>query len=80
MTGKALAKPDFALLRAELTAAQAATPTAAASGKARAHVRPTEALTRVFGDQVTDQVGFTALHGSFNPASVQEEGGKGEEK
>ena len=80
MTGKAVAKPDFALLRAELAAAQAATPTAAASGRARTHVRPTEALTRLFGDQVADQVGFTALHGSFHPASAHEEEGKGGEK
>ena len=73
MTGKPLAKPDFAMLRAGLTAAQAATPTAAASDKAHARLDVTEALTRLFGDQVADPEEALALHGSFNPASVRDE-------
>ena len=74
MTGKPLAKPDFAMLRAGLTAVQAATPTAAASDKAHTRLDLTEALTRLFGDQVVGAEETAALHGSFNPASVQGEG------
>ena len=73
MTGKPLAKPDFAMLRAGLTAAQATTPTAAASDKAHSRLDLTEALTRLFGDQVADAKEAAALHGSFNPASVRGE-------
>lgn len=73
MTGKPLAKPDFAMLRAGLTAAAATTPTAAASDKAHARLDLTEALTRLFGDDAADAKGAVALHGSFNPASVREE-------
>jgi len=72
MTGKPLAKPDFAMLRAGLTAAQASTPTVAASDKAHVRLDPTEALTRLFGDYAADAKGAGALHGSFNPASVRE--------
>ena len=74
MTGKPLAKPDFAMLRAGLTAAQATTPTAAASDKAHARLDLTEALTRLFGDNAADGKGAIGLHGSFNPASVRDEG------
>jgi hypothetical protein len=74
MTGKPLAKPDFAMLRAGLTAAAATTPTAAASDKAHARLDLTEALIRLFGDDAADAKGAVALHGSFNPASVREEG------
>jgi hypothetical protein len=73
MTGSPLAKPDFAMLRAGLTAAQATTPTAAASDKAHSRLDLTEALTRLFGDQVADAKEAAALHGSFNPASVRDE-------
>jgi hypothetical protein len=73
MTGKPLAKPDFAMLRAGLTAAQATTPTAAASDKAHSRLDLTEALTRLFGDQVANAKEAAALHGSFNPASVRDE-------
>jgi hypothetical protein len=78
MTGKPLAKSDFAMLRAGLAAAQATTPTAAASDKAHSHLDLTEALTRLFGDQAADAKETLALHGSFNPGSVrdgQDEGG-----
>ena len=74
MTGKSLAKPDFAMLRAGLTAAQASTPTVAASDKAHVPLDPTEALTRLFGDNAADAKGAGALHGSFNPASAREGG------
>ena len=74
MTGSPLAKPDFAMLRAGLRAAQATTPTAAASDKAHSRLDLTEALTRLFGDQVADAKEAVALHGSFNPASVRDEG------
>ncbi len=74
MTGSPLAKPDFAMLRAGLRAAQATTPTAAASDKAHSRLDLTEALTRLFGDQVADAKEAAALHGSFNPASVRDEG------
>jgi len=73
MTGKPLAKPDFAMLRAGLTAAQAITPTAAASDKAHARLDLTEALIRLFGDNAADAKEAGALHGSFNPASVRDE-------
>jgi len=73
MTGSPLAKPDFAMLRAGLAAAQATTPTAAASDKAHSRLDLTEALTRLFGDQVADAKEAAALHGSFNPASVRDE-------
>ena len=73
MTGSPLAKPDFAMLRAGLRAAQATTPTAAASDKAHSRLDLTEALTRLFGDQVADAKETAALHGSFNPASVRDE-------
>ena len=73
MTGKPLAKPDFAMLRAGLTAAQATTPTAAASDRAHSRLDLTEALTRLFGDQVANAKEAAALHGSFNPASVRDE-------
>ena len=73
MTGKPLAKPDFAMLRAGLTAAQATTPNAAASAKAHAKLDLAEALTRLFGDNEAGAKGAGALHGSFNPASVREE-------
>lgn len=73
MTGKPLAKPDFAMLRAGLTAAQATTPTAAASDKVHADLDLIEALARLFGDQAADGKGAGALHGSFNPASVRDE-------
>ena len=73
MTGSPLAKPDFAMLRAGLRAAQATTPTAAASDKAHSRLDLTEALTRLFGDQVADAKEAAALHGSFNPASVRDE-------
>jgi hypothetical protein len=73
MTGKPLAKPDFAMLRAGLTAAQATTPTAAASDKAHARLDLAEALTRLFGDNAADSKGAVGLHGSFNPASVRDE-------
>jgi hypothetical protein len=72
MTGSPLAKPDFAMLRAGLTAAQATTPTAAASDKAHSRLDLTEALTRLFGDQVADAKEAAALHGSFNPASARD--------
>lgn len=75
MTGKPLAKPDFAMLRAGLTAAQATTPTAAASDKAHARLDLTEALIRLFGENAADVRGTDALHGSFNPASVRDEDG-----
>ena len=74
MTGSPLAKPDFAMLRAGLAAAQAATPTAAASDKAHSHLDLTEALTRLFGDQAADAKEAAALHGSFNPVSVRDDG------
>jgi len=73
MTGRQLAKPDFAMLRAGLTAAQATTPTATASDKAHTRLDLAEALTRLFGDNAADAKGAVALHGSFNPASVREE-------
>jgi hypothetical protein len=73
MTGRPLAKPDFAMLRAGLAAAQATTPTAAASDKAHAHLDPTEALTRLFGDQAADAKEAAVLHGSFNPVSARED-------
>jgi len=73
MTGKPLAKPDFAMLRAGLEAAAATTPTAAASDKAHARLDLTEALIRLFGDEAADAKGAGALHGSFNPASVRDE-------
>jgi len=73
MTGSPLGKPDFAMLRAGLTAAQATTPTAAASDKAYARLDLAEALTRLFGDNAADATGAVALNGSFNPASVREE-------
>ena len=73
MTGSPLAKPDFAMLRAGLRAAQATTPTAAASDKAHSRLDLAEALTRLFGDQVADAKEAVALHGSFNPASVRDE-------
>lgn len=72
MTGRPLAKPDFAMLRAGLTAAQATTPTVAASDKAHARLDLAEALTRLFGDDGSGAKGAVALHGSFNPASVRE--------
>jgi hypothetical protein len=78
MTGKAVVKPDFAMLRAGLAAVQAATPTAAASGKAHTRLDLTEALTRLFGDQVADAKG--ALNGSFNPVSARDENGDGQER
>jgi len=71
MTGKTPAKPDFALLRAGIAAVQAATPTAAANGKARSQLNLTEALIRLFGDRTADAAG--ALHGSFNPVSVRDD-------
>jgi hypothetical protein len=73
MTGKELAKPDFAMLRAGLAAAQATTPTAAASDRAHAHVDLTEALTRLFGDRAAGSFEAATLHGSFNPASLPDE-------
>ena len=73
MTGSPLGKPDFAMLRAGLTAAQATTPTVAASDKAHARLDLAEALTRLFGDNAADARGAVALNGSFNPASVREE-------
>lgn len=76
MTGKPLAKPDFAMLRAGLSAAQATTPTATASDKANARLDLTEALTRLFGDNAAGAKSAVALHGSFNPASVREEDGE----
>ena len=72
MTGQPLAKPDFAMLRAGLRAAQATTPTAAASDKAHSRLDLTEALARLFGDQVANADEASALHGSFNPASVRD--------
>ena len=44
MTGRPLAKPDFAQLRAGLAAAQATTPTATANDKASTHLDLAEAL------------------------------------
>lgn len=80
MTGKQLAKSDFAMLRAGLAAAQATTPTATASDKAHSHLDLTEALTRLFGDNATDGKDTLALHGSFNPVSVREDHDEGEAK
>jgi hypothetical protein len=80
MTGKALAKPDFAMLRAGLTAAQASTPTGAASDRAQRPLDLTEALTLLFGDRVPGGKEAAALHGSFNPASVREEPEDGSER
>ena len=79
MTGRELARPDFAMLRAGLAAAQATTPTAAASDRARAHVDLTEALTRLFGDRAGGSSETAALHGSFNPASLPDENEDGAE-
>ena len=73
MTGKTPAKPDFALLRAGIAAVQAATPTAAANGKARSQLNLTEALIRLFGDRTADTAGAGALHGRFNPVSVRDD-------
>ena len=73
MAGKELARPDFAMLRAGLAAAQAATPTAAACDRAQAPSDLTEALTLLFGDHVADAPEASALHGSFNPSSVRNE-------
>jgi hypothetical protein len=73
MTGRPLAKPDFAQLRAGLAAAQATTPTAAANDKANSHFDLAEALTRLFGDQVADAKEAAALHGSFHPGSARDE-------
>lgn len=73
MAGKELGKPDFAMLRAGLAAAQATTPTAAASDLAQAPHDLTEALTLLFGDQVTGTREAGALHGSFNPVSVRDD-------
>ena len=80
MTGKPLAKPDYAMLRAGLAAAQASTPTAAASDRKHPPLDLTEALTLLFGDRVPDAPQTAALHGSFNPASVREEGDDGSER
>ena len=73
ITGKALAKPDFAMLRAGLAAVQASTPTATASDRANISTDPAEALMRMFGDRVSDAKDASALHGSFNPGSVPDE-------
>ena len=72
MTGRPLAKPDFAQLRAGFAAAQATTPTATANDKATTHLDLAEALTRLFGDQAADAKEAVALHGSFNPGSVRD--------
>ncbi|HWI85207.1 MAG TPA: hypothetical protein VNT42_02630, partial [Sphingomonas sp.] len=53
MTGSRLAQPDFAMLRAGIAAAQATTPTAAASEVAHNHFDLAEALTRLFADRAT---------------------------
>ncbi len=68
MTGQPLGGPDFAMLRAGLRAAQASTPTAAASDRAYARLDLAEALTRLFGDQVIDAPEAAGLHGRFHPA------------
>lgn len=78
MAGKPLAEQDFAKLRAGISAAQATTPTAAASDRAHAQLDPTEALTRLFGDEVAGAAEKAALHGSFNPASARDEEGGAE--
>ena len=70
MTGKALAKPDFAMLRAGLAAAQAMTPTATASDRAQARLDLTEALSLLFGDRVPGDA--PALHGSFHPVPMRD--------
>ncbi len=80
MTGKPLAKPDFAMLRAGLAAAQATTPTAHASDQAQTRLDLTEALTRLFGDNLATPQEAAALQGSFNPASAREENDEATEK
>jgi hypothetical protein len=63
-SGERAARPDFAMLRAELEAAQAGTPTAAASARAKPEVELTEALARLFGDVSAPPAD---LHGRFHP-------------
>jgi hypothetical protein len=72
-SGREPAKPDFAMLRASLEAAQAATPTATASERAKPQVELTEALARLFGEAA---VSPAALHGSFHPAPPAREDGE----
>jgi hypothetical protein len=80
MKGKELAKPDYAMLRAGLRAAQAATPTAAASDKAHMRLDLAEALMGLFGDEGTRAKEAAALHGSFNPVSARSDTEDGTEK
>ena len=67
--GAGPAMPDFAILRAALSAAQASTPTAIAGRPAPATPDPAEILAQLFGDGHSDPQQQRALHGSFNPAA-----------
>ena len=71
------AAPDFAMLRAALSAAQASTPTAIAGRPMPAAPEWAEILARLFGDGLGDPQQGT-LHGSFNPAASPD--GLGKEK
>lgn len=67
-TGGALpSRPDFDMLRAGLAAAQATTPTAQASERARPDIDPAEALVRMFAQAAGLGSGSAALRGSFKP-------------
>lgn len=68
-SGAPPAKPDFAMLRAGIQAAQAATRTAEASGHARVRPELTEALARLFGGAIDEAA--AGLGGSFNQEQAQ---------
>jgi hypothetical protein len=71
-SGSEPTKSDFAMLRASVEAAQAATPTAVAHICAKPHVELIEALARMFGDAAAVEPG---LHGSFHPDAPRRDGG-----
>ncbi|WP_294393053.1 hypothetical protein [uncultured Sphingomonas sp.] len=71
--GEDPAKSDYAMLRASIAAAQASTPTASASERAKGRSEASEALTCLFGD--ADLVDQARLHGSFNPAQAHDADG-----
>ena len=75
MTGKELARPDFAMLRAGLAAAQASTPTATANDRAHAPQDFAEALIRLFGDRAEGVTETRSLHGRFNPVTIHTDDG-----
>ena len=62
-------RPDFAMLRAGLTAAQAATPTALAAHIVRVSIDPEEALYALFADGDARDL-TAAMQGSFNATAA----------